>query len=454
LRKSKNSPTVSLSSWVDLFVGEWVKTVLEVKGAIDRKDVESAFRDTVILRGMDTNNYVNRDGYRHLVEAANTLLVQEKLDLRVTEETARDAILKGLSQHLPKARKRGVISESAIIDRAKVELRGIKFADGNYAFPVRLAPLAKKTDFAIGPIRILSKVLFLREFAPNLRKTWPKSEKLHRHLLKRWVLHLKEHDHIILVEMRGFEREMAWRMARECAEFSLNLVRMLFRFGRTSRIRLGGEFAVEMNQSTAILEPGGGVWFSASTGGMASVLEDGWLEVFDQHLSPFSSTLASYGLWLASGTHSGNPITERLRYSHRLIAEAYSEPSDYLRLVRLISALEALALLEGNDKAHQLASRCASAGGWGDTNRAIEIFDAVGFAYRWRNAVVHGDAPGFGDVRTAFFGVEKYLLYIVLGFTALFAEISVKKRPQSVRQLRRELARAIDLFFWEPNIAV
>lgn len=447
-------PTLSLPALIDLFIEEWMSTAVAVKEAVDRKDFSSAVHDTVTLNGLKTANYVNQEGYRHLLEAASALLTQQKLDLRVSEGTARDAIVEALADHLPKGLKRGFISEHAIIEGAKRKLAGVQYYDGSYAFAVRLAPLAKKTDFRIGPIRILSKVLFLREYRGHLRKEWPENRRLHKHLLRRWIAHLKEHDHIILVDMVGFEREMAWSMARECAEFALNLVRMLFRFGQTSRIRLGGEFAVEMNQSTAIIEPNGGVWFSASTGGMASVLEDNWVEMFDQNLSNFDRTLSSYAFWLASGTHSGNPITERLRYAHRLIAEAYSEPSDYLRLVRLISSLEALALLEGKDKAHQLASRCASAGGWGGVERANEIFDDISFAYHWRNAVVHGDAPSASEVQAAFFRVERHLLDIALGFMALFAEIAVKKRPQSVRQLRRELSRAIDLFFWEPNLAV
>lgn len=425
-----------------------MKTVVDVREAIDRKDFKSVALDTEMLPGLKTANYINKIGFKHLNSAASLLLDRDRLDQKLTVRAARQALIDSFGAHLPKAKKTGLFSDKAIIDGASRRLKGVKRQNGAYVFAVRLAPLAKQTDFRVGSARIVSKVRFLREFAATLRRAWPGSEETHRYILKKWVAHLKEHDHFVLVDMADFEQEMGWKMARECAEYILNLVRMLFGFSRTSRIRLAGDFAVETNRSSLILEPNGDTWLSTATDGMASVIEDGWLAVFDGHLATFAPTLSSYAMWLTSGTHSGNPVTERLRYAHALIAEAYCEPSDRIRLVRLVSALEALALLDGADKAHTLASRCASAGGWGDCEKAVAIFDDVKEAYRWRNAVVHGDAPQLGEVRAAFFQLESHLLDICLGFMALFAEISSDVQPQSIRRLRRELKGRIDLFFW------
>lgn len=55
-------------------------------------------------------------------------------------------------------------------------------------------------------------------------------------------------------------------------------------------------------------------------------------------------------------------LLDRLRYANTLIAEAFSEPHDRIRLVRLVAALEALAVLHREDKAEGLAWRCAFAG--------------------------------------------------------------------------------------------
>jgi hypothetical protein len=440
--------TLSISDHVDRFLEEWMTTLVDVREAVDRKDFKSVALDTITLPGLKNGNYVNRVGFNHLNAAASLLLDRDRLDQRLTVATARQALIDAFGAHLPKATKIGVFSDKAIIDGASRRLKDVKRYDGAYVFAVRLAPLAKQTDFRVGPARILSKGRFLREYAKTLRRARPRSEETRRYLLKKWVAHLKEHDHFVLVDMVDFEQEMGWKMARECAEYVLNLVRMLFGFSRTSRIRLAGDFAIETNRSSLILHPSGDTWISTGTGGMASVIEDGWLAVFDDHLGPFALTLSSYAMWLVSGTHSGNPVTERLRYAHALIAKAYCEPADRIRLVRLVSALEALALLDGADKAHQLASRCASAGGWGDCGKAVNIFDDVKEAYRWRNAVVHGDAPKNSEVRLAFFQLERHLMDICLGFMVLFAEISSDVRPQSVRRLRRELKDRIDLFFW------
>jgi hypothetical protein len=121
--------------------------------------------------------------------------------------------------------------------------------------------------------------------------------------------------------------------------------------------------------------------------------------------------------------------------------------------VRLISALEALALLEGKDKAHQLAAYSALVGGWGSIGDGIKIYDRIRAAYHWRNAVVHGDAPAVRDVRRSFFEAEEYLLRIIVGFMSIFAAIATDTRPTSVRQLRRELKKRVDLFFWAPGLA-
>jgi hypothetical protein len=440
--------SLSLSNHVDGFLEEWMKTIVDVEQAVERKDFKSVALDTVQLPGLKNGNYVNRVGFDHLNSAATLLLERDRLDLRLTTKTARQALIDAFGKHKPKAIEKGVFSDTAIINGASARLKSVERHDGAYVFTARLAPLAKKSDFRVGPVRILSKRPFLREYAVTLRRAWPGSEDFHRYILKKWISHLKEHDHLILVDMVGFEREMGWKMARECAEYVLNLVRMLFGYSRTDRIRLGGDFTVEHNRSSLIVQPDGNTLLSTGTSGMASVLEDNWVEFFDRQLCQFNWTLASYGFWLASGTHSGNPVTERLRYANALIAEAYCEPSDRIRLVRLVSALEALALLDGQDKAHNLASRCANAGGWSDPQKAVQIFDDVKEAYRWRNAVVHGDAPHMDDVKKAFFRLERHLLDIFLGFIVLFAEISNEVNPQSVRRLRRELKQRVDIFFW------
>lgn len=162
--------------------------------------------------------------------------------------------------------------------------------------------------------------------------------------------------------------------------------------------------------------------------------------------------LASFVSWLASGRHLGSPTVERLRYANLLIAEAYCEPSNYLRLVRLISALEAMAVIRGMDKAHELAVRCASVGGWSECDTANEIYDAVRNAYHWRNMVVHGDAPAEADVRKAFFLLERYTFRIFVGFLGFVSRIESTVKPKSIRRLAREIRGRIELYFYHPDL--
>lgn len=242
---------------------------------------------------------------------------------------------------------------------------------------------------------------------------------------------------------------MGWSMARECAEVTLNMIRMVFGFARTDRMRLAGNFHASNNLSSLVLKLDGEASLATGTGSMPSVLEDSWQLEFFRCLGPYATLVSSFISWLAAGTHAGNPIIERLRYANVLLAEAYCEPSDLIRLVRLTSALEAVALLEGRDKAHNLAVRCASVGGCGIGRDAVQIYDAVKQAYALRNAVVHGDAPQVSDVRMAFSSLEAHVLRIFVGFLTIFSEIHSDVRPQSVRTLRREFNSRFEQFFFE-----
>ena len=118
------------------------------------------------------------------------------------------------------------------------------------------------------------------------------------------------------------------------------------------------------------------------------------------------------------------------------------------------AALEALSVIDRQDKAHNLAHRCAAAGGWSDTAKYCLIYDAVRDGYRWRNAVVHGDAPAEESVLGAFQRIETHLLDIYLGMLALHAGIARAVDPHSIRRLRHEFSKRIDLFFWSPSLAV
>jgi len=444
---------LTLEQHVDAFFVEWEKTTLRVAAAIEAKEFSSLV-DTDILHNRGPANSINREGNRHLNEAADLLLWREKLGAKLSRNTARKALIEGFVDHLPKAKRTGILSEHAVIARAAATLRSHPRDSGTYIFPVVFAPGCKATDFRIGAARIMSKSVFEQSVAEASDAHDRRQDELGDLLMNDWRCHAENFDHFISVEITDFEDGMAWPAARDAAETLLNLIRMFVGYAAMDDVRIGNGFIWQDRQSKLRLDVNGQIFLSSSRGGRGSHLEDGWQVPFDCQLSGFAELLASAVTWHTVNDGRRHPILERLTYFNRLISEAYCEPYDPIRLVRLISALEALSVIDRHDKAHNLAHRCAAAGGWSDTGKYCEIYDAVREAYHWRNAVVHGDAPSDQAVMGAFYRLEKHLLEIYLGMLALHAGIARAVNPGSIARLRREFTQRIDLFFWAPTLAV
>ena len=452
-RLSENGAILSVEQAVDAFLGEWVKTTALLHDALEAKNMD-LLKNINILQGLSRANSINAAGWEHLNVAAEKLLIREKLAAKLQVSTARKALIDGLDQHIPKALSRGVLSEHAVIAKAVVALRATPRDDGRYVLPVVFAPLAATTDFSMGPARLVAKPIFEAELA----EAWARHEAAKRDsgfalgLANDWRQHSIDFDHYITVDMVGFEDKMAWPAALDTAQMMLNVMRMYFGFHTMDDVRIGNGFIWQSKRSSMRITTKGEIWLSSSFGGSGSHLESGWDVKFGDDLAAFAPLLGSSVAWPTQYDGTPNPMYERLIYSNRLIAEAYSEPHEPIRLVRLISALEALSLIGSGDKAHNLAHRCAAAGGWSDPHVYCVIYDAVRDAYRWRNAVVHGDAPRESVVHGAFRAIERHLLDIYLGMLSLLAGIANLVKPRSVARLRREFAERIDMFFWAPSL--
>lgn len=439
----------SLHDLIDAFFDQWIETRQVESEALRTKDFKSLLKYVHFSEIHEGGNSVNREGHAHLLAAADKLLQREKLEGRLRTHTAYKAIVRAFFDCLPRVRATAKFSAQAVADKAARALRALPRDDGTYVFPIVFAPRAKASDFRIGPIRIVSKAVFLSENEASFSKE-SEADDVRRELATDWKEYVAGYDHLVTVDMRGFESEVAWGLAREAAEFALNLIRMLFRRYHTDDIRIGNGFKWEIKQSSVRLTPDGNAFFSSSRGPWGTHLDDSWTEHFDHGLGYYSQMLASYAYWLTAGVDVRNPVYERMRYAAQLVAEAYAEPHDHIRLVRVVSALEALSLIHGADKAHNLGLYCAYAGAWGDGAKACAIYDAVRGAYTLRSAVVHGDGPPANQVRAAFVRLEEHLLETYLGFTCLFAAI-LKTSPQSVSALRREMRRRIAWFYWYPD---
>lgn len=446
--------TLSVEQHIDAFLDEWQATTLRVAEAVQAKNI-SALNDIDVLPGMTgSGNTINAEGMRHLGMAAEKLLVREKLAAKLQRWTAINALGEGLQAHIPKALKTKILSEHAIVTSAVATLRTHRRDDGHYVFPVVFASRATTTDFNIGAARIVAKPIFETELVDAWRHHDAEEDKhgIGARLADDWRQHSADFDHFIVVTMDGFEEKMAWVAAIDAAQMLLNILRMYFGYQTMDDVRIGNGFIWQNKRSSLRLTKQGDICLSSSFGGAGSHLESGWEVAFDRDLSGFGMLLATTVTWPTVNEGRPDPMFERLIYFNRLIAEAYGEPHDPIRLVRLISALEAFSLIGSADKAHNLAHRCGAAGGWGDPNLYCTIYDAVREGYRWRNAVVHGDAPSDTDVRRAFYGAERHLLSIYLGMLSLHAGIANDVRPRSVSGLRREFTNRIDMFFWAPSL--
>lgn len=413
----------------------------------------SFLKDIAMLEGMDRANCVSKAGNAHLNAAAEALLEREQLSARLTLGTARKALLKGLSDHLPKALKTRRLSEHAIVARAKSNLAAHPRDDGLYFFPVVFAHQAKATDFRVGAARIAARSVLEAELAEAWARHDAAKDEWARRLGEDWKKHSQRFDHYIVVEVNEHEEKMAWVAARDAAECLFNLIRMFFGYDTMDDVRIGDGFIWQETRSTMRITRDGFICLSTSLGGGVSHLKDDWVEPFDEHLRHFARLLADVVTWHTVQDGRPDTLFERLTYFNRLIAEAYCEPHHPVRLVRLIAALEALTVIAAQDKAHNLAHRCGCTGGSGDPARYCEIYDAVREAYRWRNAVVHGDAPPHAEVMRAFRQLERHLLDIYLGLLSLHAGIANAVRPRSIKALRREFAARVDMFFWSPSLA-
>lgn len=438
-----------LETEIEAVFSEWEKSVLSFPKHIE--DVAD-IRDFNIIPGYDGRaNYLNQQGFAHFCRAAELLLAELQLQRRVSSGTAERILGVALGRQVERVVKTGRPSETAVIDHAKRGLQSLLWSDGSYVFPAIFAPLAVKTDLSIGCARIVSKAILLEEKREALAKEEERG-KDPRGVFHLWRNSIERYDHFIVIEMKGFEWDMAWTAAREAAEYVLNIFRMTFTYGATKWMKLAGESSWDETWTALMVRDDDSVGYRTRRGPWGSPLRDGWVQLFNEREGIYSWLFAAYLNLMTGHNIPGSPITLRILYASRLIAEAYCEPHDHIRLVRLVSALETLAVLEG-EKSDELARRCGLAGGWSSDEYRKQIEAAVAEAYKRRNAIVHGDPEQMRDYQTAFLELENDLGRIFVGFSLLHMGIHESERPRHIKELRRAMRQKIEPFFYDAATA-
>lgn len=439
-----------LENEVKSVLAEWQKSVLSFPRNIENGAEMLKFE--VIPGYSGPANYLNHQGFKHFRRAAQLVLAELQLQRRVSVSTAERHLGAAVGREIERAFKTRTLSETAVINHAKRDLQNLQWSDGSYIFPAVFAPQAVATDFRIGCARIVSKSIFLEEKRETLAKEETERSRAPHKTLDRWKNYIERYDHFIVIEMRGFEFKMAWAAAREAAEYVLNIFRMSFTYGATKWMKLAGESIWDETWTAIMIGANDGISYETRHGPWGSHLHDGWVQSFNETEGRYSWLFAGYLDLITGHSIPESPITRRILYASSLLAEAYCEPHDHIRLVRLISALETLAVLEG-EKSSELARRCGLAGGWASEGYRKQIETAVSRAYTRRNAIVHGDPEAMHDYQSAFLELEKNLIRIFVGFSLLYIGIHENERPRHVKELRRAIKKKIEPFFYDAATA-
>lgn len=436
---------------IDKYIEEWLKALPPPNATSEwyHNLIKSRNEGVWLEKAIGPVIFISLIGHQALNNAAELLLKKMGEHRRVTLNSSRKALLEAHEEHLPKAIKKGRISEYAIRDIAIKKILQLPRSNGTYVLPLVLSPIVKNTDFLLGPVGILSSEIFKERYRDSISEH--EGRDIDKWLLDNWEKYADRYDHFLVVEVRNHEFEKARSVSREVAEIVLNTIRMLFGFEYTKNIRIGDGFVWEMDRASVFFTDQGEACISHASGPWGAILPEDWEGVLWDQLGCHAGLIGGLADWIVSGNNSESPVMERLRYAGTLIAEAYSEPHDHIRLVRIISALEALSLIENKDKAHNLALHCALAGGWGDPAIANEIYDAVRNAYAIRSKIVHGDGATTAEILKSFHPVESLLLRIWIGILYIYLDILNHNNPQNIKGLRRVFKKRVEDFYWEIN---
>lgn len=436
------------------FFDEYCNSQLEFHKASEPDEIMNLIKvfvplDNNLISNDEYNSiqkYVNKACKNYFDKAADQILISNNLIQRISLKTCLRYLMSSFLDDIPSIRYRGSYNPRRHIDQTIRELNNVQTNNQTYFFPLIFNSRYKDTKYNAGPVKMLSIEKFEQEYNIN----WNDIQ-TSKFIKSKWIEYLKDYDHIITVNVQDHESVMAWSVAREAAEFFLNIIRMAYRISKTGLIRLSSDYRYEPKVIKLSIDCNGDPNYQMSDGFNGVHIDEESLLCMFNELSPYAVSIVTYIEWFVSGEEPNNPIIERIRYFSELISEACTEPNIKIKLIRMISALECITLLDGKDKAHNLALYCSYLGGYGNAKTANEIYDQVKFAYTVRSQIVHGENPISNDVNRAFYEVERHLIYIFLNAISLYAVLSEQSQLQSIRQLRRMFRENIEWWFWTEN---
>jgi hypothetical protein len=242
-----------LEEAVDEYLGEWIRGQPPADAPKEWYRAAVKTQPATLESFKDRWNLISREGNQFLWKAARLLLQRMEEERRVTRETARRCLVEAHHAHLAKALRTGRLSEHAVIAGAKKRLAERKRSDGFYVVPIHFAPSAKNSRFRIGPALILSRAAFEADHKAAIAAQADGTGGFGDAAVAEWSAYSERYDHFIVVDVRKHETEMAWKTAREVAEYVLNLIRIKFGFYHMDDVRVGNGFVWRYHRRAFIL---------------------------------------------------------------------------------------------------------------------------------------------------------------------------------------------------------
>lgn len=404
-------------------------------------------RDEMALGTVLGGRFVTPLGAEHLTKAAEILLHREGLQVRLSLGSARDILDEELKQEIEKLRATNDFSFEEAVERAADRMHSGCQLTGNCFFPAFIGSRGEEIDIRLGAARIMSRDVFERDFEAHIPRLDPTTSNLFRFgadLSENWRQLYDDYPYIISVQFKEYEEKMVEGAARSVAEFLLNLIRIMLPHHQALRVRLSGERRPETQTAFLGVSDDGTTFGKSSQGVEGAIIPDNWPDEFLYNISPAKHMITTIIDQLISGKPLNFPVIQRVHFADQLIMEAYQDPSPIMAIVKLVSALEALAVLTSKDKKKAtLELRCALAGGGGNSDTVRSIRQAIGNAYRARNEIVHGDAPEHDAAINAMNELHAHILEIVLNLWGVLISIDNVHRPNDAKAL----AKRVEVFF-------
>jgi len=385
------------------------------------------------------HDLITPKGKNELIEAMHAGLEQTQLNEKIELDTAYKCLLVAFRNEIENARKTGQFDEEAVEKAFLSDLLSKKFQRKTFCIPIVFSPAAKNTNFSVGPIRFQSTGVFLENYESRKSKFLSQSKDDWHYAANECWDHISSFDHILLIEIEGFEKDMAWCAARDLAEAFLNLVRIFYGFYHSHEIKAADGNVKQVKGASLILSESEGLEISLSRDWAGANIDDAHVARFCSELNEKRGFFASYLSFLLSAEQMNSPVRTRLRQANALIAQAYSEPHLDMKLVRIVSALEKLSGITGKNKWKALGNRCASFSAARDLGQRVKIYHSVRGAYLCRNAIVHDETPPKRHLSHAFSRLDKHLSAIFFGFIYLYANVASEKSVETTKHLRKAI---------------